>query len=171
MLLLVNVDDISGEKIPHLIDELMARGAGSVHVVQALTKKGRLEYLFLVDAPGERIEALGSFLVAETGTIGMRVIETRHIRFDYRIQQVRLTAQTEQGPVQALMRVKEIYNGDGRAVSVKAEYEDLRAVLTKLQQSGAEVSFTALKQLVEQAALGREDRFLQSIRAEYLAGD
>jgi uncharacterized protein (DUF111 family) len=171
MLLLVNVDDISGEKIPHLIDELMARGAASVHVVQALTKKGRLEYLFLVDTPGERIEALGSFLVAETGTIGMRVLETRHIRFDYRIQQVRLTAQTEQGPVQALMRVKEIYNGDGRAVSVKAEYEDLRAVLTKLQQSGAEVSFTALKQLVEQAALGREDRFLQSIHAEYLEDD
>lgn len=41
MLLLVNVDDISGEVIPHVIDGLMARGAESVHVVQAITKKGR----------------------------------------------------------------------------------------------------------------------------------
>ena len=45
---MVNVDDVSGETVPHVIDGLIARGAKSVHVVPAITKKGRPEFIFLL---------------------------------------------------------------------------------------------------------------------------
>ncbi len=170
MLLLVNVDDISGETIPYIIDELMARGAANVHVVQALTKKGRLEYLFLVDAPEEQIEAMGGFLTAELGTLGLRILETRHIRFEYRVVPVRLTAQVGEAPVQMLVRVKEVVGKGRETVYVKAEHEDLQAALTRFRQAGVSVSLAALKGLVEQTALGREDCSCQGIQAEYLGG-
>lgn len=168
MLLLVNVDDISGEAIPHVIDGLMARGAKSVHVVQAITKKGRLEYLFFIDAPKERIEMLGAFLASELGTLGVRVFDPRHICFEYRVRQVRLTAQADTGPVQAIVHVKEILGEEQQVISVKAECEDLRAALARLEQVGAEMSLAALKRLVEQTVLEQEDRSLQKVQATYL---
>ena len=169
MLLLVNVDDhISGEAIPHVIDGLMARGAKSVHVVQAITKKGRLEYLFFIDAPQERVATLGAFLASELGTLGVRVFDPRHICFEYRVRQVRLTVQADTEPVQAIVHVKEILGEEEQVISVKAESEELRAALARLEQAGAEMSFVALKRLAEQTALEQEGRSLGKVQAEYL---
>ena len=167
MLLLVNVDDISGEMIPHVVDGLMARGAESVHVVQAITKQGRLGFLFLLDAPEERVETLGGFLASELGTLGVRVFDPRHIHFEYRIRQVRLAAQEGREPVQVLVHVKEVLGEEGRVISVKAECEDLRAALVQFEQVGLKVPFAALKGLVEQTALGQENYALRGIQAEY----
>jgi len=169
MLLLVNVDDVSGEVIPHIIDGLMTRGAKSVHVVQAITKKGRLEFLFLVDAPEERVETLGGFMASETGTLGMRVFDPRHIQFEYRVRQVQVTAQTGEKPVQALVRVKEVLDKEDRIISVKVECDDLRQALVQFEQAGVEISFAALKGLVEQTSLGQENRALRGIQAKYPA--
>lgn len=164
MLLLVNVDDISGEAIPHVIDGLMAQGAKSAHVVQAVTKKGRLDYLFFVDAPEERVERLAKYLASELGTLGVRVFDPRHIRFQYRVRQVQLTAQTGTQPVQTIINVKQILDKEERVISIKAECEDLRLALAQLEQAGAEVSLTALKRLVEQMVSEQEDCSLQNIQ-------
>ena len=171
MLLLVNVDDLSGEAIPHVIEGLMARGAKSAHVVQAITKKGRLEFLFFIDAPQECIETLGGFLASELGTLGIRVFDPHHIRFEYKVQQLRLTAQNGRGPVQTSVRTKKVLDQAGKVISVKAEYEDLRSALAQFHKVGVDVSFTALKGLVEQTALGEEHRTLGNIRAEHLDGE
>ena len=168
MLLLVNVDDISGEEIPHVIDGLMARGACSAHVVQAVTKKGRLDYLFFVDAPEEQVEELAGFLACELGTLGVRVFSPRHLSFEYRVRRVRLTAQVGEASVQTLVAVKEILGESGRVLSVKAEFEDLRAALAQLEQAGVELSLTALKRLAEQTASGPGQCSLPNVQAEYL---
>jgi len=170
MLLLVNVDDLSGEAIPHVIEGLMARGAKSAHVVQAITKKGRLEFLFFIDAPQKCVEALGGFLASELGTLGIRVFDPDHIRFEYQVQHMRLTAQNGRGPVQTSVRTKKVLDQAGKVISVKAEYEDLRLALAQFQQAGVDVSFATLKGLVEQTALGQEHRTLGHIRAEHLDG-
>ncbi len=170
MLILVNVDDISGEVIPHIIEGLMDRGAENVHAVQSITKKGRLEYIFLVDAPEDSIEPLGAFLVAEVGTIGMRVLESRHICFNYRFKQMHLTAETARGSQQAIVRVKEALDDGGEVVSVKAEYEDLRAAVGGFEQVGVSVSFTTLKRTVEQAALGHADGCGRTIKVTSMGG-
>jgi len=171
MLLLVNVDDVSGEAIPYIIEELTARGASSVHVVQALTKKGRLEYLFLIDAPEERVEALGEFLAAELSTLGLRILETRHIQFSYRMAQARLTVRAGGKPVQALVRVKEVLNGEGQVISVKAEHEDLRAALARFQEAGAEVSLATLKRLAEQGVMEGAGTSPMEVRIEVAGGN
>ena len=167
MLLLVNVDDISGEVIPHVIDELMERGAMSVHVVQAITKKGRLEFLWYIDAPEEHVEKLGGFLAGELGTLGVRVFDPHHIRFEYQVRQVQLTIQTAHGPIQMTVRVKEVLDDDGHIISAKAERDDLGAALAQLQRAGEQISLSALKGLVEQTALRQQHRVLNSIEADY----
>jgi hypothetical protein len=170
MLLLVNVDDLSGEAIPHVIEGLMARGAKSAHVVQAITKKGRLEFLFFVDAPQECVEALGGFLASELGTLGIRVFDPHHIHFEYRVQQLQLTAQNGRAPVRTFVRTKKVLDQAGKVISVKAEYEDLRSALAQFHQVGVSISFAALKGLVEQTALGEEQRTLGNICAEHIGG-
>jgi uncharacterized protein (DUF111 family) len=170
MLFMANVDDVSGETISHVVDGLMTLGAGSVYVTPAITKKGRPGFLFFVDTPEDRIESLGSYMASELGTLGIRVLETRHITFDYRVLEVLVIDHARTPPIQVLVRVKEIKNNEGQVVSVKADYEDLRMALTQFQKVGVEFAFAALKGLVEQTVLGRQDHTLHSIRAVYPRG-
>jgi len=169
MLMMMNVDDISGEALPHIIDELMSRGAHSVHVVQGLTKKGRLEYLFWVDAPEDTVQELGAYLATETGTLGIRVFDPDHIRFDYRMRHAELRVRREPAELSAAVRVKEVLSQDGRVTSVKAESDDLRSAIGELKAAGIEISFSALKRLVEQAALDERQRVVQGIHVVYPA--
>jgi uncharacterized protein (DUF111 family) len=159
MLMLVNVDHVNGEALPYFIESLMARGAQNVHVVQAITKKGRWEFLIFVDAPEEKIEPLGNFLVSELGTIGLRVFETRHVKFDIQILQFRLIiCKGEQELYRQPVRVKLIRNSQGELGSIKAEYEDLQTCVKQLQQMEVEFPLSALKKLVEHMALQDEKR-------------
>jgi hypothetical protein len=166
MLILVNVDDVPGELLPHVIDGLMARGAQNVHAVQSITKKGRLGYMIFIDTPSERLNELGAFLASEVGTIGMRVLESRHVRFAYRVRKMRLTAGDAAGEAEAVVRVKEVHDADDRVVSVKAEYEDLRSALDELDGLGVNTSLVALKRLVEEAALAQGQMVHSGIRIE-----
>jgi uncharacterized protein (DUF111 family) len=165
VLLLANVDDVSGELIPHAIDGLMARGACSVHVVQAITKKGRLEHLFLVDTKEEFVENLASYLALELGTLGVRVFEPEHIIFAYRFCQVCLTMPIHDDKKQVLVGVKQVLAADGQIISVKAENDDLREAHACLQDAGATISLTALKRLAELVAQGQTDASLGRISA------
>ena len=167
MLLLVNIDDISGELIPHAIDNLMALGADSVHVVPAITKKGRMEYLFFIDSPAERVEELADYLACELGTLGVRAFEPHHISFAYRFCQVRLELS---GGIEAQVRVKQLLDGDGQVLSVKAEADDLQAAVETLGPAVAHLSFKALKNLVESVVQTGAPANYKSIRASVDVG-
>lgn len=171
MLILVNVDDVPGELLPHVIDGLMARGAKNVHAVQSLTKKGRLGYMIFVDAPSAVLDELGSFLASEMGTIGMRILESTHVCFDYRIRRFRVGVSADSGSTAHVVRVKEVYDGDGKIVSVKAEYEDLRAALPRLGGSGVDISLLALKRLIEGCATGQTEVARTDIKIEMVEED
>lgn len=164
---MMNVDDISGEALPHIIEGLMERGANSVHAVQALTKKGRLEYLFWIDAGEELVETLAGYLAAETGTLGVRVFDPRHICFEYRIQQAEINASWRGAELHSAIGVKEVLGSDGNVISVKAEWSDLRRTVLQFEQAGMAISFATLKGIVEQAALGGPHRTLRGIRVTY----
>ena len=49
---------------------------------------------------------------------------------------------------------------------MKADYEDLKMAVTQFQQVGLDISFAALKGLVEQTVLVREDLSLDGIQAK-----
>jgi len=169
MLIMVNVDHIAGETIPYVIDSLLARGAHNVHVTQAITKKGRPEYLFFADVPQEMLEPVGDFLVGELGTLGFRVLESRHVKFEYQVVQRHLVARDGTGGQELLrapIRVKLIHNSRGEVASVKAEYEDVRASVEQLQQLGIELSLTTVREMVELAARGGQRQDLGNLSVE-----
>jgi hypothetical protein len=68
-----NLDDVSGETIGHMIDKLIANGAKDVTVTGAITKKGRPTNLVSIICEPAVTNRLVSILVAETGTLGVRV--------------------------------------------------------------------------------------------------
>lgn len=168
MLLLANVDDVSGELIPHVIDGCMARGACSVHVVHAITKKGRLEYLFFMDVPTESVNPVASYLALELGTLGVRAFEPDHIKFDYRFCRVALRIAGDGAP-RAFVRVKQLFDGDGQQISIKAELEDLKAAVSELTPLEPRLSLKELKRLVEQVVHDQTAHVHLSVQAECLA--
>jgi uncharacterized protein (DUF111 family) len=167
MLLLVNADDVSGEVVPYVIAGLMERGAKSVHVVPAITKKGRTEYLFLVDTPGAQVETLAGFLATELGVLGVRVFDPQHIRFDYRFCKVHLTTPSGDGTEQTSVGVKQVLDAEGQVIAVKAENDELDNAHACLQGAGATISRAALKRLAELAAQSKTDVSLGPIIAAY----
>ncbi|HXU95079.1 MAG TPA: nickel pincer cofactor biosynthesis protein LarC [Candidatus Nitrosotalea sp.] len=68
-----NLDDVSGETIGHMIDKLIANGAKDVTVTGAITKKGRPTNLVSIICEPSVTNRLVSILIAETGTLGVRV--------------------------------------------------------------------------------------------------
>jgi Uncharacterized conserved protein len=46
MLLMITVDDLPTEGLPYVIERTMERGAKNIHVLNGITKKGRVEYIF-----------------------------------------------------------------------------------------------------------------------------
>jgi uncharacterized protein (DUF111 family) len=151
MLIMVNVDCINGEIVPYVIESLLERGAANVHVVQAITKKGRPEFLFFIDAAEDKIEALGDFLAAELGTLGLRIFETRHLRFTYEVTQARLVVRGVESWETAIgLKIKR--DGQGCITSIRAEYEDLKRAVEEINRLGLKMPFSQLRQLIEAAA-------------------
>ena len=50
---------------------------------------------------------------------------------------------------------------------MKADYKDLKMAVTQFQQVGLDISFVALKGLVEQTVLGQKDLSIAGIQAKY----
>jgi len=154
MLVLVNADNVSGEGLPYLIDGLMERGAESVHAVPAITKKGRSEFLFFIDAPRSCLEELRAFLGLELDTLGMRIIEPEHLPFAP-VQTIVVRLSTEGSTGSADVRVKKL-SGGRNPLSCKAEYDDLYQALSLFGDSFP-LSFKTIKSAVELAAMTGEE--------------
>ena len=165
MLVMVNVDNVAGETVPHIIEKLMELGAASVHAVPAITKKGRPEFIFLIDTAKENVEAIGDFMVSEVGTLGMRLFqEAEHLKFDYEMRKVKLALQDE--GLSLVLNVKVVRDSQGSIASARAEFEELKATVQALARAGFEISLTALKEMVETAVLGGEGKAYGSLSIE-----
>lgn len=170
VLITVNVDDVAGETVPYLFEMLMNMGAMNVHAIPAFTKKGRQEFIFLIDSPREKVTEIGDFLVSELGTLGLRIFEeSEHIEFDYQVKESRLIVRDEatgEDTSSHTIAVKLIHDSQGRIAAAKAEYEDLKRALKFLGGMGVHVSLATLKKLVESAILERRSITYRNIRVE-----
>jgi len=156
MLAMVNVDNIAGDILPYIIDNILEIGAKNVHCIQALTKKGRLGYLFLIDTEEEFLDPIADFLAGEVGTLGMRVLENRHRCYDYTIQPVRLSIQdeTEGQPLcETVVDVKLIVDEKSQVTSARAEYKHVEPACKELRSRGYNIPFLELKARAELSAL------------------
>ena len=122
-----NLDDMAGNLLAALVEDVMAAGALDVAVVPALMKKGRPGHLVTVMVAPDRAPAVTDLLLRGSSTLGVRITETRRILAERKVVEVA----TELGAA----RVKVKFIG-GRAVEWAPEYEDARRLA---RESGKEL--------------------------------
>jgi uncharacterized protein (TIGR00299 family) protein len=114
-----NVDDMSPELLPHVLERALASGALDAFLTPVLMKKGRPGHLLTVLAEPEHASALAALLFRETTTLGIRRTRCPRWKLAREMQEVA----SPWGPV----RVKVADLGDGKT-RVTPEYESCRAI-------------------------------------------
>lgn len=101
MLLLVQIDRLSGEVLGEVLEKLTSLGAINIQLLPTLTKKGRLGQLLLIDVPKERLSTLENFMVNEVGVTGWHRLPTQHVYFETEIFRSSVIFQTPEGSLHA----------------------------------------------------------------------
>lgn len=129
------VDDLTGESVPGLLDALFAAGALDAYVAPITMKKGRPALEITALAPTDRRHAVGEALLRHGGTLGYRwtslAREVAARRF--------VSVATPYGPVSVKIAERE-----GRVVSAAPEHEDCAALARAHDVPVAEVRAAAL---------------------------
>jgi uncharacterized protein (TIGR00299 family) protein len=127
VMLETNLDDVSGEVVGYTIERLREAGAVDVFVTPAYGKKNRpVQVLHVITGPAE-YERLLAILMAESGTLGVRVLDQPRLVAERRRETRAVTVAGR--PFEVQVKTSSV---DGRIVAVKAEYEDLRRIAREL---------------------------------------
>nr|QNO49473.1 pyridinium-3,5-bisthiocarboxylic acid mononucleotide nickel insertion protein [Methanosarcinales archaeon ANME-2c ERB4] len=123
-----SVDDVTGEVLGNLIDELMAMGANDAIVIPATMKKGRSGHLIQVIAkPGDSAR-IARRIIEETGSLGVRISPTKHRLIAKRkMESVRIGIDGTEWDA----AVKIATDEDGCVLSISAEFEDAKTIAKK----------------------------------------
>jgi hypothetical protein len=120
-----NVDDVTGEIMGNLIEELMEMGAKDVCIIPAMRKKGRSGYIIQAIAPGHLLRKIAMKMIEETGSLGVRVSPIKHRLIAQReIERVSIDI----GGAKREIRVKIAKDMEGRILNIAAEFEDAKKV-------------------------------------------
>lgn len=152
MLIMTTIDDLPPEGIPYITDKIMDSGAKNVHIINALTKKGRMEYIVLVDFEEEYFDDISSLLALEFGTIGMKIFKHEHKKFPYELIEKKVLININDSSFESIVKIKYLFSDDKKLISLKAEYEDLKHLAKELNQQGLDISFSKLKTIIEAEA-------------------
>jgi uncharacterized protein (TIGR00299 family) protein len=128
-LLETNVDDVTGEVLGNLIEELIDTGARDVSIIPATMKKGRSGQLIRVVCKAEDGAALSRRIMLETGTLGVRVIPVKHRHIARR--EVRVINVCIDGHVYP-MRFKLATDLNGQVLDLSVEFDDAKMVSREL---------------------------------------
>ncbi len=125
VMLETNVDDVTGQVLGNLIDELLVAGAKDVAIIPSTMKKGRSGNIIQVIAKPEDSDRLARKIIEETGSLGVRIIPVKH----------RLIAQREMGAVKITINSREFSAGikiardlRGVLLNISAEFEDCKDI-------------------------------------------
>ncbi len=143
-----NVDDMSPEIVPFVIERLLESGALDAFVIPVVMKQGRPAMLFTVIAPAEVEAACANLLLAETTTLGVRV---RHSERHLASRETRRVT-TPHGSV--AVKLARLPDGRWRAAP---EYRDCAALARKLGVPLLEVLEAARRAGDELALQEREE--------------
>jgi uncharacterized protein (TIGR00299 family) protein len=126
-----NVDDISGELIGNLIDELIQAKAKDVTVIPGISKKGRPTYLIRAISDHVHKDSILEILFQESGTMGIRIQE---------VQRIIASRATIIVPIKInnnhfTIHVKIAKDSNDRTISAKPEFDDIKTVASKARIS------------------------------------
>jgi uncharacterized protein (TIGR00299 family) protein len=131
-----NVDDVPGEALGYVIDQLITAGAKDVAVLATTTKKSRPGHLISVVVSPEDEQRLAHLLMRETGTLGVRVLMCdRHV-LTRKIVPVKVLLDKQTHDI----RVKIATDQTGAILSMKPEYDDVRKTAGATNQPLATIS-------------------------------
>lgn len=123
-----NADDVSGEVLGNLFEELLALGARDVAIIPATMKKGRPAHVIKVIAKPEDSAKLARKIMVETGSLGIRVVPTRHrLMAARRFEQVTISV----GGEKFKATVKVARDTEGVLINISAEFEDCKQIARK----------------------------------------
>lgn len=148
MLLMTTIDDLPAEGLPYIIERTLNEGANNIHILNAITKKGRIEYMVFVDVDENKLNDICSLLALEFGTLGIKSFEYKHLKFPFEIESKTVTVKAENICLESDVRVKYLKN-KGEVISLKAEYEDIKPIALKLDSKGIKIPLSKLKTLIE----------------------
>jgi uncharacterized protein (TIGR00299 family) protein len=123
-----NIDDVSGELVGNLVEQL-AEVAKDVTVISGTTKKSRPTYLIRIISENAQLNSVLKLLFDESGTLGARVQEVERIVLPRSI----LTMSVNINSNILDVRVKIVKDSAGRITNVKPEFEDVKTIATKCQ--------------------------------------
>ncbi|MDQ3962643.1 MAG: nickel pincer cofactor biosynthesis protein LarC [Actinomycetota bacterium] len=118
-LLQTNIDDMSPELLPYVIERLIAAGASDAWAEPLEMKKSRTGVRLSVIAEPTATKDLIEVLFHETTTFGIRIAPLRRATLDRRMESVQIEGHG--------VRIK-IGTHNGEVVTVAPEYEDAAAV-------------------------------------------
>ena len=114
-LLECNVDDMSAEIFPYVIERLLVRGALDAWTTPVTMKKGRPATVLSVLVNSGDEEHFAGILLRETTTLGVRYIPWRRYKADREVR----TVHTQWGEVRVKLKLL-----DGEVADAAPEYED-----------------------------------------------
>jgi len=117
--LAANLDDMTGESIAFLCEELLGAGAVDVWQTAATFKKGRVGVIVHALAPVEGVEAIEDVFFTHSSTLGVRRRQWQRTILEREVFEV----ETNWGVV----RVKQAIR-NGEVVRLKPEYEDCQRI-------------------------------------------
>jgi len=135
-----NVDDVPGEIIGYSVERLLAEGAKDVSIIPMYTKKNRPGQIIKVIADQKDAQHLSRILIAETGTLGVRVYFCeRHI-----VNRESHSVEVIINGVKEPIKVKISKDAKGGVVRIKPEFDDLKRLAEKTHKPLRELSELAL---------------------------
>ncbi|KXS43831.1 MAG: hypothetical protein AWU59_901 [Methanolobus sp. T82-4] len=120
-----NADDVSGEVLGNLFEELLSMGARDVAIIPATMKKGRPANIIKVIAKPEDTAKLARKIIVETGSLGVRVMPARHrLMAGRRIETLKFELEGEMYET----AVKIARDSEGILLNISAEFEDCKRI-------------------------------------------
>ncbi|UCG84020.1 MAG: DUF111 family protein, partial [Dehalococcoidia bacterium] len=131
-----NLDDISGEKIGFTIDRLLKEGARDAVIIPSFNKKGRPGHVIQVITDSPNLERLCEILIAETGSLGLRI----HTCERRMLTRESISVEVTLGDVSKHVSVKIARSTAGQIVRIKPEYEDIKSLAEQTGKTYREVT-------------------------------
>jgi uncharacterized protein (TIGR00299 family) protein len=135
-----NVDDVSGEILGNLFEELLEMGAKDIVIIPAIMKKGRPAHVIKVIAKPEDTAKLARKIITETGSLGIRVVPTRHRLIAARKIEV-IKFEVEGQLYEAAVKIAR--DSEGILLNISAEFEDCKKI--------AKTSGVPIKEVIRKA--------------------
>lgn len=124
ILLETNVDDLSGEILGNLVEELMKEGAKDVTILPGITKKNRPTNVIRIITDKFKVNDMIEKLYLESGTAGIRIQEIKRLILTRDIITIPIHLQSRTFDI----RVKIIKDSNDKIINVKPEFEDLKKI-------------------------------------------